>query len=521
VTLISPPPHHDIYSIEDLAQLIYDLKQINPRAKITVKLVASSGVGTIAAGVAKAKADIILISGHNGGTGASPATSIKFAGLPWEMGLTEAHQVLAMNRLRDRITLRTDGGLRTGRDIVMAAMMGAEEYGIGTAALIAMGCIMVRQCQSNTCPVGVCTQDEKLRAMFTGSADKVVNLITFYATEVREILASIGARSLDEVIGRADLLTQVSRGDKSLDDLDLNPLLITVDGSEKIVYDRSKPRNAVPDTLDAEIIRDAERFFSDGEKMQLSYAVRNTLRTIGTRTSSMIVQKFGMRNKLQPDHLTVRLTGSAGQSLGAFAAPGLKLEVSGDANDYVGKGLSGGTIVVRPPMASPLVAADNTIIGNTVLYGATDGYLFACGRAGERFGVRNSGAKVVIEGCGSNGCEYMTGGVAVILGRIGANFGAGMTGGMAYLYDPEGVARDYINAETLILCPVTQPHWEAELKGLIEQHHKETGSRRAEEILQNWAEEKANFLQACPKEMLPHLKYPIAEVEDLAAVPAQ
>ncbi|MTH76544.1 glutamate synthase large subunit [Paracoccus aestuariivivens] len=521
VTLISPPPHHDIYSIEDLAQLIYDLKQINPRAKITVKLVASSGVGTIAAGVAKAKADIILISGHNGGTGASPATSIKYAGLPWEMGLTEAHQVLAMNRLRDRVTLRTDGGLRTGRDIVMAAMMGAEEYGIGTAALIAMGCIMVRQCQSNTCPVGVCTQDEKLRAMFNGSADKVVNLITFYATEVREILASIGARSLDEVIGRADLLTQVSRGDKSLDDLDLNPLLITVDGSEKIVYDRSKPRNAVPDTLDAEIIRDASRFFSDGEKMQLSYAVRNTLRTVGTRTSSMIVQTFGMRNNLQPDHLTVRLTGSAGQSLGAFAAPGLKIEVSGDANDYVGKGLSGGTITVRPPMASPLVAADNTIIGNTVLYGATDGYLFAAGRAGERFAVRNSGAKVVIEGCGSNGCEYMTGGVAVILGRIGANFGAGMTGGMAYLYDREGLARDYINAETLILCPVTQAHWEAELKGLIERHYKETNSRRASDILQNWAEEKAYFLQVCPKEMLPHLKHPIAEVDDLAAVPAE
>lgn len=521
VTLISPPPHHDIYSIEDLAQLIYDLKQINPRAKITVKLVASSGVGTIAAGVAKAKADVILISGHNGGTGASPATSIKYAGLPWEMGLTEAHQVLAMNRLRERVTLRTDGGLRTGRDIVMAAMMGAEEYGIGTAALIAMGCIMVRQCQSNTCPVGVCTQDEKLRAMFTGSADKVVNLITFYAQEVREILASIGARSIDEIIGRADLLTQVSRGAAHLDDLDLNPLLITVDGAEKIVYDRSKPRNAVMDTLDAEIIRDAERFFSDGEKMQLSYAVRNTLRTIGTRTSSMIVQKFGMRNKLQPDHLTVRLTGSAGQSLGAFAAPGLKLEVSGDANDYVGKGLSGGTIVVRPPMASPLVASENTIIGNTVLYGATDGYLFAAGRAGERFAVRNSGAKVVIEGCGSNGCEYMTGGVAVILGRIGANFGAGMTGGMAYLYDPEGVARSYINAETLVLCAVTQDHWEAELKGLIERHLRETGSRKADEILANWAEEKGNFLQVCPKEMLIHLPHPIAAVEAPSAVPAE
>lgn len=521
VMLISPPPHHDIYSIEDLAQLIYDLKQINPRAKITVKLVASSGVGTIAAGVAKAKADIILISGHNGGTGASPATSIKFAGLPWEMGLTEAHQVLAMNRLRDRITLRTDGGLRTGRDIVMAAMMGAEEYGIGTAALIAMGCIMVRQCQSNTCPVGVCTQDEKLRAMFTGSADKVVNLITFYAQEVREILASIGARSLDEIIGRADLLAQVSRGSAHLDDLDLNPLLITVDGSDKIIYDRSKPRNAVMDTLDAEIIRDAERFFSDGEKMQLSYAVRNTLRTIGTRTSSMIVQKFGMRNNLQPDHLTVRLTGSAGQSLGAFAAPGLKLEVSGDANDYVGKGLSGGMITVRPPMASPLNASENTIIGNTVLYGATAGHLFAAGRAGERFAVRNSGAKVVIEGCGSNGCEYMTGGVAVILGSIGANFGAGMTGGMAYLYDPDNMARDYINPETLVMCPVTQDHWETELKDLIERHYAETKSRRAEDILQNWEREKTNFLQICPKEMLPHLPVPVEPVGEEQAIPAE
>ncbi|RJE80824.1 glutamate synthase large subunit [Paracoccus sp. JM45] len=521
VTLISPPPHHDIYSIEDLAQLIYDLKQINPRAKITVKLVASSGVGTIAAGVAKAKADVILISGHNGGTGASPATSVKFAGLPWEMGLTEAHQVLAMNRLRERVTLRTDGGLRTGRDIVMAAMMGAEEYGIGTAALIAMGCIMVRQCQSNTCPVGVCTQDEKLRSMFTGSADKVVNLITFYAQEVREILADIGARSLDEVIGRADLLTQVSRGAANLDDLDLNPLLITVDGAEKIVYDRTKPRNAVLETLDSEIVKDAARFFEDGEKMQLSYAVRNTQRTVGTRTSSMIVQKFGMRNNLQPDHLTVRLTGSAGQSLGAFAAPGLKIEVSGDANDYVGKGLSGGTIVVRPPMASPLVAADNTIIGNTVLYGATNGYLFAAGRAGERFGVRNSGASVVIEGCGSNGCEYMTGGVAVILGRIGANFGAGMTGGMAYLYDPKGLARDYINPETLVMCPVTQDHWEDQLKGLIARHLKETNSRRADDILSNWDREKGNFLQVCPKEMLASLPHPIQAVQEPSAVPAE
>ncbi len=519
VTLISPPPHHDIYSIEDLAQLIYDLKQINPRCKVTVKLVAASGVGTIAAGVAKAEADVILISGHNGGTGASPATSIKFAGLPWEMGLTEAHQVLAMNNLRDRITLRTDGGLRTGRDIVMAAMMGAEEYGIGTAALIAMGCIMVRQCQSNTCPVGVCTQDQALRDQFTGNADKVVNLITFYAQEVREILASIGARSLDEVIGRADLLSQVSRGSDHLDDLDLNPLLITVDGAHKIKYNRDRDRNAVPDTLDAEIVRDAARFLNDGEKMQLSYAVQNTHRTVGTRTSSHIVRNFGMRNSLQPDHLTVKLTGSAGQSLGAFAAPGLKIEVSGDANDYVGKGLSGGMIVVRPPMVSPLVAAENTIIGNTVLYGATDGHLFAAGRAGERFAVRNSGAKVVVEGCGSNGCEYMTGGVAVILGSIGANFGAGMTGGMAYLYDPQGQSGDMMNMESIITVPVSVAHWENQLKSLIETHVAETGSQLATEILRDWDREKSNFVQVCPIEMLDKLEHPVTLEQD--AVPAE
>ncbi len=519
VTLISPPPHHDIYSIEDLAQLIYDLKQINPRAKVTVKLVSASGVGTIAAGVAKAKADVILVSGHNGGTGASPGTSIKYAGLPWEMGLTEAHQVLAMNRLRERVTLRTDGGLRTGRDVVMAAMMGAEEFGIGTAALIAMGCIMVRQCQSNTCPVGVCTQDERLRQKFTGTADKVVNLITFYAQEVREILASIGARSLDEVIGRADLLTQVSRGHADLDDLDLNPLLITVDGWNRIVYDRSRPRNAVPDTLDAEIVKDGHRFFEDGEKMQLSYAVRNTHRTIGTRASSHIVRKFGMRNSLQPDHLTVKLTGNAGQSLGAFAAPGLKIEVQGDANDYVGKGLSGGLIVVRPSMVSPLVASENTIIGNTVLYGATDGYLFAAGRAGERFAVRNSGAKVVIEGCGTNGCEYMTGGVAVILGSIGANFGAGMTGGMAYVHDPDGEALEYMNLESLVTTPVSHPHWEAQLKDLVERHLAETGSRKAADILSNWEEERRRFIQVCPKEMLVHLSHPLTTEPE--AIPAE
>jgi len=382
-----------------------------------------------------------------------------------------------------------------------------------------MGCIMVRQCQSNTCPVGVCTQREDLRAKFTGNADKVVNLITFYAQEVREILARIGARSLDEVIGRADLLSQVSRGASHLDDLDLNPLLVKVDTNDRVSYDLDRPRNEVPDTLDAEIVKDAARFLKDGEKMQLQYAVRNTDRTIGTRVSSHIVRNFGMRNKLQPDHLTVKLTGSCGQSLGAFAAPGLKLEVSGDANDYVGKGLSGGIIVVRPPMCSPLVAQENTIIGNTVLYGATDGFLFAAGRAGERFAVRNSGARVVVEGCGTNGCEYMTGGVAVILGEIGANFGAGMTGGMAYVYDPDGIAPTYMNMETLVTVPVTVDHWENELKDLILRHADETGSVKAHQILQDWDSEKRNFVQICPKEMLPHIPVPLSLEED--AIPAE
>ena len=519
VTLISPPPHHDIYSIEDLAQLIYDLKQINPRAKVCVKLVAQSGVGTIAAGVAKAKADVILISGHNGGTGASPQTSIKYAGLPWEMGITEAQQVLAINNLRDRVTLRTDGGLRTGRDIVIAAIMGAEEYGIGTAALIAMGCIMVRQCQSNTCPVGVCVQDPELRKKFTGDADKVVNLITFYAQEVREVLASIGARSLNEVIGRADLLTQVSRGAAHLDDLDLNPLLVQVDEGHSIVYDREKPRQDVDETLDAKIVRDAEPFFKDGEKMQLSYSVQNTDRTVGTRVSSHIVKRFGMRNELQSDHLTVKLSGSAGQSLGAFAAPGLKIEVFGDANDYVGKGLSGARLVVRPPLESPLTASENTIIGNTVLYGATGGALFANGRAGERFCVRNSGAKVVVEGCGSNGCEYMTGGTAVILGSIGDNFGAGMTGGMAFVYDPDQLFGRKVNPETLVWQGLETDHWTGFLKDLIKEHLAETGSPLAAQLLHNWSDALGNFVQVCPKEMVDRLEHPITS--KAAKVPAE
>jgi glutamate synthase (NADPH/NADH) large chain len=516
VMLISPPPHHDIYSIEDLAQLIYDLKQINPTAKVCVKLVSRSGIGTIAAGVAKAGADIILVAGHNGGTGASPQTSVKYAGVPWEMGLSEVQQVLTLNRLRHRVTLRTDGGLKTGRDIVMAAMLGAEEFGIGTAALVAMGCIMVRQCHSNTCPVGVCVQDEDLRKKFTGTPEKVVNLFSFIAEEVREILANLGFRELREVVGRSDLLHQVSRGAAHLDDLDLNPLLSVADPGEYARYCTLEGRNEVPDTLDAQMIKDAKALFEVGEKTQMQYHAQNTHRAIGTALSGMITRKFGMKG-LQPGHATVRLRGSAGQSLGAFAVQGLKLEVFGDANDYVGKGLSGGTIVVRPLTASPLKTNENTIIGNTVLYGATAGKLFAAGQAGERFAVRNSGATVVVEGCGSNGCEYMTGGLAAILGKVGDNFGAGMTGGMAYVYDEEGQFPLFVNPESVIWQRLEVPHYEDQLKALIQEHIDETGSRWAAQLLNDWELVRGKFWQVVPKEMLARLPIPVTAPERLSA----
>jgi len=513
VMLISPPPHHDIYSIEDLAQLIYDLKQINPEARVCVKLVARSGIGTIAAGVAKAKADVILISGHVGGTGASPQTSIKYAGIPWEMGLSEVHQVLTLNRLRHRVRLRTDGGIKTGRDVVMAAMLGAEEFGIGTAALVAMGCIMVRQCHSNTCPVGVCTQDPKLRQRFGGSPEKVVNLFSFIAEEVREVLAKLGAKSLNEVIGRTDLLTQVNRGAADLDDLDLNPILAQADPGEYARYCTLEGRNEVPETLDAQMIADAGPLFNDGEKMQLQYNIRNTHRAIGTKFSSRITRRFGMA-ALKPGHVTVRLRGSAGQSLGAFAVQGLKLEVLGDANDYVGKGLSGGSIVVRPLPSSPLATQANVIIGNTVLYGATAGRLFAAGQAGERFAVRNSGADVVVEGCGANGCEYMTGGVAVILGPVGDNFAAGMTGGMAFVYDEAGQFPRYVNPDSVIWQRIDSLHWEGVLRDLIAEHVQETQSRFAQRLLNDWALERDNFWQIVPKEMLSRLPQPLSDREE-------
>ena len=509
VTLISPPPHHDIYSIEDLAQLIYDLKQINPKARVGVKLVASSGIGTIAAGVAKAKADIILISGHSGGTGATPQTSVKYVGVPWEMGLTEANQVLTLNNLRHQVTLRTDGGIKTGRDVVIAAMMGAEEFGVATTALVAMGCIMVRQCHSNTCPVGVCTQDDKLREKFTGTPEKVVNLFTFIAEEVREILADLGFKSLNEVIGRTDLLRQVSKGSPNLDDLDLNPLFVQADPGKNKRYCEKPEINSVPDTLDQKLWPEIEDKIDKKEKINQEFEIQNTDRAVGTRISYHLYKKFG-NNKLDENSIELNFKGSAGQSFGAFAIKGLKLILKGDANDYVAKGLSGGTIVIKLQDESNLVSNENTIIGNTVLYGATSGKLLAAGQAGERFAVRNSGATAVVEGCDSNGCEYMTGGNVIILGDIGDNFGAGMTGGMAFIYDPENQFDKKVNPESVVWQTPETKFWIEHLRKLIQEHAIETNSTISKKIVENFENEINNFVQVCPKEMLDKLENPIS-----------
>ena len=509
VTLISPPPHHDIYSIEDLAQLIYDLKQVNPNARVGVKLVASSGIGTIAAGVAKAKADIILISGHNGGTGATPQTSVKYVGIPWEMGLTEANQVLTLNNLRSSVTLRTDGGIKTGRDVVIAAMMGAEEYGVATTALVAMGCIMVRQCHSNTCPVGVCTQDTKLREKFTGTPEKIVNLFTFIAMEVREILAELGFESLNDIIGRTDLLRQVSKASANLDDLDLNPLFVQADAGNNKRYCENQIINKVPDTLDQKIWPEIERKIDNSKKIEKEFLIKNTNRAVGARISHHLYNKFG-NNKLEDGFLELNFRGSAGQSFGAFGTKGLKLILKGDANDYVAKGLSGAIISIKLTDESKLISYENTIIGNTVLYGATSGKLFAAGKAGERFAVRNSGATSVIEGCDSNGCEYMTGGTVVILGEVGDNFAAGMTGGMAFIYDISNEFEKRVNPETVVWQKLETDYWINYLKNLIKEHYENTNSALSKKIFDNFDKEILNFAQVCPKEMLDKLENPIS-----------
>ncbi len=511
VTLISPPPHHDIYSIEDLAQLIYDLKQINPEARVCVKLVARSGIGTIAAGVVKAKADAILISGHSGGTGASPQSSIKYAGLPWELGLAEAHQVLCLNNLRDKVVLRTDGGIKTGRDVVIAAILGAEEYGIGTASLIAMGCLMVRQCHSNTCPVGVCTQDPKLLEKFNGTPEKVVNLFSFIATEVREILAHLGFKYLHDIIGRTELLQQVVRNHETeqyLDSLDLNPLLAKAHNNIDFAKKSRVFRNELPKNLDDKIIADAHKLFTTREKCHLEYNIVNTDRAIGTKLASSITRQYGM-NALQPKHIELKLRGTAGQSLGAFIVGGMHIELIGEANDYVAKGLSGGSVVIRPTATSTLLTYENSIIGNTCLYGATKGYLFAAGQAGERFAVRNSGAISVVEGCGSNGCEYMTGGEVMILGRIGYNFAAGMTGGIAFILDNKQKLGKKINRQCVDYYDLSTPYWQNHAKSLLELHIQATNSNWGKSLLANWQTTMTQIKMVVPFEVLHKLPHPV------------
>jgi glutamate synthase (NADPH/NADH) large chain len=424
------------------------------------------------------------------------------------MGLSEVNQILTLNKLRHKITLRTDGGIKTGRDVVIAAMMGAEEFGIGTASLVAMGCIMVRQCHSNTCPVGICTQDKNLREKFTGTPEKVVNLFSFIAEEVREILADLGFKNLKDIIGRNDLLKQVSRGTANLDDLDLSPLLVQADPGENKRYSSSNLVNKVSPNLDEKIYEDMKDEINQKDIINLDYNVKNVDRAIGTRLSHYIYKKFG-KDELKENSIVINLFGSAGQSLGAFGTKGLKLNVTGDANDYVGKGLSGATITIKPPRESNLITYENTIIGNTVLYGATSGKLFAAGQSGERFAVRNSGAEAVVEGCDSNGCEYMTGGTVVILGKVGDNFAAGMTGGMAFIYDLNNEFENYVNPNAVIWQLPETEYWINHLKKMVQQHQNETGSLVAKKILKNFNDELKNFKQVCPKEMLDKLLNPI------------
>jgi len=505
VTLISPPPHHDIYSIEDLAQLIYDLKQANPKARVCVKLVAEDGVGTIAAGVVKAHADTILISGFDGGTGASPLSSIKHAGLPWELGLAETQQVLVKNALRDRIILRVDGGLKTGKDVVKAAMMGAEEYGFGTASMIAAGCVMVRQCHLNTCPVGVATQDPKLREKYKGTPERVVKLYEFIAEEIRFILAELGFKQLDDIVGRVDLLSQV----KQIENLKarrirLDALLSRADKENKHSLRNMKGRNdwENDEPLDDSIIKDCNKVIVAGKgEASFHYDVNNTHRTIGAKLSNAIVSQHaedGFQGKL---HLNFK--GTAGQSFAAFSVKGLHLNLEGEANDYVGKGLSGANVSIFPPKASSFNPEDNIICGNTCLYGATAGKLFVNGRGGERFAVRNSGAEAVIEGVGDHGCEYMTGGRVLILGRVGYNFAAGMTGGNAFVYDPDNELKKLYNPNDV---EIRNCDWNSEngkaFYMLLTQHLDYTSSPKAKCLLDNWETEQSRFVSIVPKEII-------------------
>jgi glutamate synthase (ferredoxin) len=507
VALISPPPHHDIYSIEDLAQLIYDLKQVSPHARVSVKLVAEAGVGTIAAGVAKGYADVIHISGHNGGTGASPLSSIKNAGVPWELGLAETQQTLVLNNLRGRVRLRADGGLKTGRDVVVAALLGADEYSFGTAALVAEGCIMARACHANTCPVGIATQRPDLRAKFPGKPEMIMAFFRYIAYEVRQILASLGLRSLDEAVGRADLLRQKLSGYGPADMLDLAPVLGGAEAVGQRTIRHSGLRNPLPaeqGRLNERLMHDARSALAGRGPIELNYSVANYDRAAGARLSGTIGQLYGDKG-LPAGTINITLHGSAGQSLGAFNAPGLRFTLIGEANDYVGKGMAGGEIVIRPGERARYAWHENTIIGNTVLYGATGGELYVAGRAGERFAVRNSGATAVVEGVGDHGCEYMTGGAVVVLGETGRNFGAGMTGGSAYVLDEANQLAQRYNGQLVQLDRLGAAD-EVRLMRLIRRHMELTGSPRAAEILAGWEVYRAHFWRVMPREAVARIE---------------
>ena len=539
VGLISPPPHHDIYSIEDLAQLIYDLKNVNPAADISVKLVSEVGVGTVAAGVAKARADHVTISGMEGGTGASPLTSIKHAGSPWEIGLAETHQTLLRNKLRSRIAVQVDGGLRTGRDVVIGALLGADEFGFATAPLVASGCVMMRKCHLNTCPVGVATQDPVLRKRFTGQPEHVINFFFFVAEEVREIMAELGFATIDEMIGQLDVLDR----DKAINHwkakgLDFGGLFFDPDmGDDVPIYHCETQIHHIDDILDRKLIALAEPALERREAVKADLKINNVNRSAGTMLSGEVAKRYGHAG-LPEDTIQIKFTGTTGQAFGAWVTRGVTLEVEGEANDYVGKGLSGGKLIVYPPRDAVQIEAANSIIaGNTVLYGAIEGECYFSGVAGERFAVRNSGAIAVVEGVGDHGCEYMTGGVVAVLGHTGRNFAAGMSGGIAYVLDEDGSFAKRCNLAMVELEPVPEEddlmesehhhggdiehhgrvdvssdmtrHDDERLRQLIENHKQYTQSVRAAEILENWDEYRPKFVKVMPTEY----RRALAEIE--------
>ena len=518
ISLISPPPHHDIYSIEDLAQLIFDLKNINPTAAVSVKLVAESGVGTIAAGVAKAKADLIVISGAEGGTGASPASSMRFAGISPEIGLAEAQQTLVLNGLRSQVRVQTDGQLKTGKDVVITAMLGADEFSFGTLPLIVLGCVMMRKCNTNTCPVGVATQDPELRKRYTGKSDYVVNYFTFLAQEVREYLAEMGIKKFEDIIGRTDLIEVSERAEGSkAATLDFSRLLAKVDGP--LHYD-GRPYTKVEGVKDFEIIANAKDAIENKQEVNLDYAIKNTDRACGTMLAGCIAKKYGEEG-LPDSTINIKFKGSAGQSFGAFLPKGVNFKLEGETNDYFGKGLSGGRISILPPVRSNFVAEENIIAGNTGLYGATTGELYVNGKVGERFGVRNSGATAVIEGAGDHCCEYMTGGRVVVLGETGRNFGAGMSGGVAYVWDKNHNFDYFCNMDMVELSLVEDTTYRKELRELIHQHWLYTGSKLARTMLDDWNHYVEEFIQVVPieykrvlqEEQLRKLKEKIADIQ--------